>query len=362
MEKVELLQPMSNLEFQEFLKSTKSPISKEDYDWMQDELSIQPTLSSSISYLKSFSKEQGIDDLVIYPWVNKKLRVVSLKEGTDLEDALLAYGLNEQTNFCIEKKPSHPRIAFSLQGEPFKRKEHTVIRKEDEFLKHLQKYSFYSQIFASPFENANPLGLIGLISEKNTEEDDLKEQYFLSIVRRAFRGKFKDQLEKTFDDDTGAYKKNYFKEIFPQIAKETKSAGRKIGFVYADLNYLKRANDKYGHDFGDEILRRTVEIYSDFTRGTDFIVRMGGDEFVIVYPGITEKKLDERLKKIEDVFSKTQPIVKGDFLTKPNISYGAVIIDPNLSEPEIERLKVQAEQKMYDHKKLFHEQFDNQKK
>jgi len=58
--------------------------------------------------------------------------------------------------------------------------------------------------------------------------------------------------------------------------------GQKVGvLLYVDLDRFKFVNDTYGHQAGDEVLRRTADILRRAVRDTDLVSRVGGDEFVL---------------------------------------------------------------------------------
>jgi diguanylate cyclase (GGDEF)-like protein len=58
--------------------------------------------------------------------------------------------------------------------------------------------------------------------------------------------------------------------------------GRAASVVILDLDELKRVNDAEGHAAGDELLRRTGSALSEIVRATDFVARIGGDEFGVL--------------------------------------------------------------------------------
>ncbi|MDD5287129.1 MAG: GGDEF domain-containing protein [Desulfuromonadaceae bacterium] len=83
------------------------------------------------------------------------------------------------------------------------------------------------------------------------------------------------------DHLTGLYNRRYFDLLIPS---EIESMLRNNGVIYItliDIDDFKLINDKYGHLFGDKILKECAMILSGSTRKSDLLVRFGGDEFLI---------------------------------------------------------------------------------
>ena len=67
-----------------------------------------------------------------------------------------------------------------------------------------------------------------------------------------------------------------------------------------DLDHFKTLNDTYGHPFGDEVLRKLGQLLTETCRTEDVACRYGGEEFVILTPGLDRKSasgLAERLRR-----------------------------------------------------------------
>ena len=94
------------------------------------------------------------------------------------------------------------------------------------------------------------------------------------------------QLRRTADTDglTGIANRRIFDEtIIREIARAVRS-GEELSLVMRDIDHFKRLNDTYGHQVGDDVLRRVAQAIADATRTYDVAARYGGEEFAIVLP------------------------------------------------------------------------------
>ncbi|MCG6962414.1 MAG: GGDEF domain-containing protein [Acidobacteria bacterium] len=72
------------------------------------------------------------------------------------------------------------------------------------------------------------------------------------------------------------------------------SSNQDLGFLMIDVDHFKRINDEYGHEAGDTVLKGVAEVIASAIRGTDSVVRWGGEEFLVVARR-TERKALARL-------------------------------------------------------------------
>jgi diguanylate cyclase (GGDEF)-like protein/PAS domain S-box-containing protein len=68
--------------------------------------------------------------------------------------------------------------------------------------------------------------------------------------------------------------------------------GRMLGMLYCDLNGFKAVNDSLGHAAGDAVLQRCAELLRSVVRESDPVFRVGGDEFVILLPRLSEAEAE----------------------------------------------------------------------
>ncbi len=103
------------------------------------------------------------------------------------------------------------------------------------------------------------------------------------------------------DKLTGCYNRTYMDEYLAKEIKRAKRYHRPLSLLLTDIDHFKRVNDSYGHQAGDRVLRNFVTIIrKDLRKDVDWIVRYGGEEFLIVLPETDFESamvLAERLRK-----------------------------------------------------------------
>jgi diguanylate cyclase (GGDEF)-like protein len=93
-------------------------------------------------------------------------------------------------------------------------------------------------------------------------------------------------------------RRHFFSQLQPAM-QQALSEEAPLCLIMCDLDHFKRLNDEYGHDTGDEVLRRTSDIILRQLRASDKAGRFGGEEFIIVLPGVDlhiATKVAERIR------------------------------------------------------------------
>ena len=125
--------------------------------------------------------------------------------------------------------------------------------------------------------------LAQLIRNQTAQLDEATEQ------RAAQDQKLKEELYK--DPLTGAYNRRYYEEVV------RKSIGP-AGIALIDVDDFKICNDTYGHYAGDVALKTVASAIQSCIRSSDLLIRYGGDEFLLVLPGIPGDFLQTKLEQI----------------------------------------------------------------
>ncbi|WP_268050189.1 GGDEF domain-containing protein [Clostridium ganghwense] len=123
----------------------------------------------------------------------------------------------------------------------------------------------------------------------NNEFGELKDAFNMmaekidnEIINR--NSKEKKLVKKaTIDEFTGIYNRSAGLEILEHKFKIAKKNNDILSICFIDLNNLKYVNDRFGHNTGDEYIKKCVETIKKEIREKDIFMRLGGDEFLIVF-------------------------------------------------------------------------------
>ena len=131
--------------------------------------------------------------------------------------------------------------------------------------------------------NAANQKLAQLIKNQKAQLDETTEQ------RAAHDQKLKEELYK--DPLTGAYNRRYYEEVI-------RTSIGPAGIALMDVDDFKICNDTYGHHAGDVALKTVASAIQSCIRSSDLLIRYGGDEFLLVLPGIPGDFLQTKLEQI----------------------------------------------------------------
>ncbi len=132
----------------------------------------------------------------------------------------------------------------------------------------------------------------------------------LARVRTQIRRKrFQERLRSTYeislslalvDSLTGLYNRRYLEVHLQKMLQKSAANRKNLGILIMDIDHFKKINDTYGHGVGDEILKIFAQRMQNSIRGFDMVARMGGEEFVVILPDISEDMayyVSERLRR-----------------------------------------------------------------
>lgn len=118
-------------------------------------------------------------------------------------------------------------------------------------------------------------------------------RYLISVEDVSTRESALRQLEaaRVHDPLTGLYNRLFLVEEMERLQRSDEP----VAFAVIDINGLKTANDRFGHEAGDDLLRHLGELLAGALPAPCRCIRMGGDEFVVILPGAQSAKAREAL-------------------------------------------------------------------
>ena len=170
-------------------------------------------------------------------------------------------------------------------------------------------------------------GIISVDSDENHvfDEVDLNLLDYIKIqIERAiikYQNFRNIKKESTKDSLTGVSNRRHLMEVLSTFTKKADLESKEFLFVVFDLDKLKMINDTYGHSCGDKVIQQFSFIIENRIRETDFISRIGGDEFVGLFYNLKEDVLVNRITEWTNFFLKNPIDFKG-LEVQTKFSYG----------------------------------------
>ena len=152
-----------------------------------------------------------------------------------------------------------------------------------------------------------------------------------------------EQSTGMIDSLTNVFSRSFLREVLEGEIARAERNKRPLGVIMCDLDNFKQVNDRYGHLMGDYVLAQMAGILKSCVRGSDFVIRYGGDEFLVILsdtdePGaqIVKGRIEQKIAE----WDRTNRI--GD--TPVSASLGLVL---HASGQSAEQLVAAADARMY---------------
>jgi diguanylate cyclase (GGDEF)-like protein/putative nucleotidyltransferase with HDIG domain len=143
------------------------------------------------------------------------------------------------------------------------------------------------------------------------------------------------------------------RSLFVHLSRELARCRRTsttLAVMVCDLDNFKQINDLYGHLEGDNLLKDFASRVKEVCRGYDYVARMGGDEFVVVAPGLSADASGEKASRLHQLAVEAGRKVAGRDLV--GLSVGTAFCPEDSFD--VERLLAEADRRMYSMKKIHH--------
>jgi diguanylate cyclase (GGDEF)-like protein len=146
---------------------------------------------------------------------------------------------------------------------------------------------------------------------------------------------------------TGLMNRRRIQEEIDRWAAHAKRYDRRMALLYIDFDHFKQVNDHHGHAAGDQFLAKAGQVLRNSCRGTDFLARWGGDEFVALLPEAGDSDAATAARKLIAAF-KAERLKVGTAVLQMSASVGIALLPGDSSN--VEELLRFADQAMYEAK------------
>jgi len=144
--------------------------------------------------------------------------------------------------------------------------------------------------------------------------------------------------------------RSLFLHLDGEVAR-CKRNNTQVAVMVCDLNGFKGINDRYGHLEGNKVLRLFAQGLRDACREYDYVARMGGDEFVIVAPGLEPEVVQDKAARLNEIARSAGHAVARE--AELSVSIGCAFYSKDGSDAE--QLLAEADRRMYSSKRTHHE-------
>ncbi|HVN78981.1 MAG TPA: diguanylate cyclase [Terriglobia bacterium] len=152
-------------------------------------------------------------------------------------------------------------------------------------------------------------------------------------------------VQATHDPLTGLYNRGAILKILEHELDRTRRQASSVGVMLIDLDHFKNINDTLGHQAGDLALVQAAQLMLESTRSYDSIGRYGGEEFLVVAPGVAAPSIESFAERLRLNLA-NHPMTLGGTSVKVTCSLGVAVSD-QLEEPLLDNLIRAADAALY---------------
>ena len=301
----------------------------------------------------------GIEMVKQIKEINPKVYVIFITAFSDTEYLKAAIDLNvegyltkpidrniliKKLNFLSDviKNEKETKELLELLKIIFERQDDGIILYEDKEAKLCNKE--FLNVFKKCFSLEELINLFKIDVNKNLQTINVNDRVYEVKINKLsnkylliyFDDVTSYKIESFIDELTQVYNRKYLNEILKELIKR-----KKLCLIELDIDHFKKVNDTYGHPFGDEVLKKIASILKSKLRKNDLIIRMGGEEFLII---LDNDEIDNALMIAEKL---RKAIEEEDFeKTKVTSSFGVCCGDIN-SKDDFEKLYSLVDEALY---------------
>jgi diguanylate cyclase (GGDEF)-like protein/putative nucleotidyltransferase with HDIG domain len=179
---------------------------------------------------------------------------------------------------------------------------------EPGYLNDASKYSTLNSALAVPLEGLQ--GVVGVVALYHAEKDFFTSDHLRILLAVSSKMALAIENAKKYEQAESSAVTDYLtglpnaRSLFLQLDKELarcKRDNKTLTVMVADMDGFKQINDRFGHLEGNRVLRLFAHSLKETSREYDYVARMGGDEFVVIAPGLTPEATARKAEQMRDL-------------------------------------------------------------
>jgi diguanylate cyclase (GGDEF)-like protein/putative nucleotidyltransferase with HDIG domain len=219
------------------------------------------------------------------------------------------------------------------------------------------KFTTLRSILAVPLEGLN--GMVGVLAMYGADRDAFSADHLRILLAVSSKIALSVENALKYQQAEDSATTDYLtglpnaRSLFVHLSRELarcRRTGTSLAVMVCDLDNFKQINDLYGHLEGDNLLKDFAGQLKESCRGYDYVARMGGDEFVIVAPGMSPEAASEKSSRLNQLAIEAGRKIAGRNLVA--LSVGTAFCPQDSFD--VERLLAEADRRMYSMKQVHH--------
>ncbi len=221
---------------------------------------------------------------------------------------------------------------------------------EPGYLNDSSKYSTLNSALAVPLEGLQ--GVVGVVALYHAEKDFFTTDHLRILLAVSSKMALAIENAVKYEQAENSAVTDYLtglpnaRSLFLQLDREMarcKRDNKTLTVMVADLDGFKQINDRFGHLEGNRVLRLFAHSLKETSREYDYVARMGGDEFVVIAPGLTPEAAARKAEQMRDLAQQAgKDICNEDILS---LSVGKAVYPEDGMDAE--KILSEADKRMY---------------
>jgi diguanylate cyclase (GGDEF)-like protein len=221
---------------------------------------------------------------------------------------------------------------------------------EPGYLNDTSKYSTLNSALAVPLEGLQ--GVVGVVALYHAEKDFFTSDHLRILLAVSSKMALAIENAMKFEQAESSAVTDYLtglpnaRSLFLQLDRELarcKRDNKTLTVMVADMDGFKQINDRFGHLEGNRVLRLFAQTLKETSREYDYVARMGGDEFVVIAPGLTTEAAARKAEQMRDLAQQAgKDVCNEDILS---LSVGKAVYPEDGMDAE--KILSEADKRMY---------------